>query len=337
MATALQMVNALRGLLREEEISAIATSDELTTDLLKLINRAARSVLHERDWTFDTLEDGVASFMAPITGTTGSVTYGSPDFVFLPGTQAQITRITERPSRLVVTDDASFGNTSWKITRGDYIPLLGGYVGLVLNSTFQGTTQSSTAAWTVYSDEIVLPSTVRRVLSVRHEETPIRLEFVQRNLIADSYQPRSYDRTQSQPELVMVGGGGTTTYTGEATTATSGTLMRIWPPPSEAIILNYSYMREHAALSETTDSLLGVPETVIDLITQKAFYYGLISNLENDPRRADLVRRDYELDLVRVYAAYRPDPYRRNVPSMHGSSRLRNPYRRWPSTTVPSP
>ncbi len=65
----LQMVNAVRGKLREERIGAISSTDLLTTEVIDLLNDAGSEILEGNDWEFDVRHDGRLFYPSSQTGT----------------------------------------------------------------------------------------------------------------------------------------------------------------------------------------------------------------------------------------------------------------------------
>ena len=73
--------------------------------------------------------------------------------------------------------------------------------------------------------------------------------------------------------------------------------------PDSEVVLHYSYVYRFAALEDDTDDWTGVPQEHVRLIEQMAFEKALTSNIEDDPKRAALVRQENEIALSRLVAA----------------------------------
>ncbi len=160
----------------------------------------------------------------------------------------------------------------------------------------------------------------------------MQLQFVEKHLDFDASIPRQFDSFRD-PEIVYVGANITDTYeTGGSSVTRQG--MLIWPPPAAKTSLRYSYTYLHEALADDTASYNGVPESVQDLIVDRAFLYCLTSSIKNDPTRAKDVRADYRLEFAREILQDQPS-FRRLIPRMSGSSRrLRSPWARWDKQEV---
>jgi hypothetical protein len=290
MATLIGMLNDLRVLLREERITSISTTDELTQALILVINRAARNVLESHDWDFDVRNDGVQ-----------------------------------------VLDASSEANTGYRVLTA---AAAGGTNTLTLSQSVPVAVTSGTIK--LFANEARLASTVGKVLSARHEETPIRLAEVERHIAFDSLVPRDFDSFQANPDLVYV--GSTVTDTAASGTGTQGMGMMIWPPQSARVVIHYSYQYAHAALSAATDTFAGVPNHVSDLIVDRAFLSCLTSNIQNDPERAIQVRRDFLVDLERAKSHKRRQPNRRRVLVPFGErGRRLHPNIRWTTREISAP
>ncbi len=75
----LQMINQVRGKLREERIGSIATSDLLTTEIIDLINDAGSEILEAHEWDFDVRHDGKLFNPGKQSGSSAQVIYQVPD------------------------------------------------------------------------------------------------------------------------------------------------------------------------------------------------------------------------------------------------------------------
>lgn len=330
MATLLGMLNDLRVLLREERITSISTTDELTQALILVINRAARNVLESHDWDFDVRNDGVQVFNAPIDETADAITAGDTTITYT-GAASDVTTMLTQPTRMLITDASSEANTGYRVLTA---AAAGGTNTLTLSQSVPVAVTSGTIK--LFANEARLASTVGKVLSARHEETPIRLAEVERHIAFDSLVPRDFDSFQANPDLVYV--GSTVTDTAASGTGTQGMGMMIWPPQSARVVIHYSYQYAHAALSAATDTFAGVPNHVSDLIVDRAFLSCLTSNIQNDPERAIQVRRDFLVDLERAKSHKRRQPNRRRVLVPFGErGRRLHPNIRWTTREISAP
>jgi hypothetical protein len=324
MATRLELVNDIRALLREDPVPD--TTDELSTALLRIITKAARKVL-SHNWSFNIRLDGNITFEAPIEPSVPSISAGVSQIIFSGSTTDQATLVSQ-VSRFFVSDATTYSNTSYR----------------VISSARSGSniTMAFTPGWLdvditnptvkIFSTEQMLPATVKKVLSVRHQERPLRLEFVEKHLDFDAVVPRQFD-TFRDPEVAYVGANLTDTYTTGGDVVTRPGIM-IWPPPAAKTSLQYSYTYLHPALTSDTDSYRGVPESVQDLIVDRSFLYCLTSSIKNDPARAKEVRGDYRLEFAREVQQDVP-AFRRLIPRLSGSRRrIRSPWARWDDQEV---
>jgi hypothetical protein len=361
----LEMVNSVRGKLREERIATISSTDLLTTEIVELINDAGSEILEGDDWEFDVRHDGRLWYPASQSGTHGlfgshwdDAVYENETTVFLfyqddtdPGDVFEDMDLAgfrcsgNRMRARVVPTDSSFGNTSWIIST-----VIKGANSFRLttadNLYFTAPAQADPGDWTTYANEVVLPSAVKEVLSVRNEEEPIRLEFADREIQFDRAIPRSTDSFGSVPEVVIVGGTITSTArvsTGNPwdtisdETAVTGTGCMVWPIPSADIHLEYSYRVQHADLSEDTDEWSGVPQNVIRMIEWRAFQGALDSGIQNDPEAAQRAERQVEKRRLRAQASQSRQPNRRRIPTAFGTRGHSRSRARWASQSITAP
>lgn len=340
MSTLLTMVNDLRILLREEQITAISATDDLTQALIPLINKASKSVLESRTWNFDKRTDGVAVFLHRQTGTE-LFTYVASTAVRVEKAALTVGWLSDRITYFRVTNDADGPDLTYQVVSAETItiwPATDVYE-LTLNFIYSGEAliHVTDATWELFSPDMVLPTTVRKVLSVRDEEQPLQLVFSERDLMWDREEPRILD-SDGLPQVVMVGGTGTNTYNADTETAgDTGMVMSIRPPPETQTPIYYSYVYSHPAMTVATDTLSGVPDRIVSLIVDKAFYYCLTGNIEADPVRAPQVMKQYRIDLELAGREDRVTPNRRRILRPVGSYLGRHPNSRWAGREVPSP
>jgi hypothetical protein len=206
-------------------------------------------------------------------------------------------------------------------------------------------TSGASYAWTTYANEVVLPDTVKDVLSVRNEEEPVRLEFANRDIEFDSRVPRQTDRYGTQPEVVTVGG----TINSTARTSTvawstisdeasvTGTGCMVWPIPNVDLHLQYSYRVQHADLSTAASAWAGVPANIIHLIEWRAFQMALDSGIQNDPVAAARAERQVEKRTLRAQMNQSRQPNRRRVPTSFGMQPRGSTRGRWATQSITAP
>jgi len=325
----LELVNDLRDLMREERVTTVAGPAPDLLVQIGLINRAARKILARRPWSFLHRSDGVMFFPAAIEVATSSMSNGT-DVQFLGPPPPVVTAFTDGSvsAKLLVHDD-TFPQTSYPIRTLDNT--FG--VSATLTSVYRGPTGNP--AVTLYTNEIALPSTVARVLSIRNEDEPIRFETVDSFDDFDRMFPNHSERFSDRPEVVAVGGNvvPTNLNASEASTST-GIGVYVYPPPDTDVLLRYSYVRRIADLEEDTDELVGVPQEVQDLILSVAFVDALMGNIEDDPVRGRTLYAQNELAYADLVAADRKDVGRRMVPKPFGTGTWYDPQR---IRSVPEP
>lgn len=339
--TLLQMVNSVSQKLRGgDEITTLVDGGLQIDTWISLINEAARDVLDGYNWSFNIRDDGVAQFMEPATGTMFSYEdIGVTTYYF-----RNITHSVEPLQlangnnivRFLVTDDDIVSNTSFPLS-WLFLRSIAGQYECHMNEDWLGETYvwpNVYANWKLFSFEHILPETVGRVISVRNEETPLRLFFEDRNVVFDKWAPRPHDTECHIPTIVVVGGiGDITTCTsgilippggGEPYTYTTpertGTRMAIWPMPTEPIMLKYTYTYCHPAISADTDVFAGVPENVVHLIEWRAMRLALIST-ERDADQAAIAARVEAEMLAAAINSDKRAPKRRCIPGTFSAVR----------------
>lgn len=328
MATRLELVNDLRALLREETVTS--TTDVLSTALLAMIKKAGRKVL-AHTWSFNTRDDGQLTFEAPIEPTVSSIAADATSFTFT-GTAAQLAALTKHAWRFFVSDATTYAQTTYRVTS---VSLSGSTMTVNFNPAWLDDAITDPTV-KLFANEQQCPTTVGRMLSIRHQERPLKLEFVERHLDFDASIPRQFDVFRD-PEVVYAGGTVMNTFDSTGSSEDPQPGIMIWPPPAAATPLTYSYIYKHAALTSDTDTYAGVPEAITDLIVDRAFLYCLTSSLRNDPKRASQVRSDFQRDEARERREDRP-ALRRRIPRLFGSpSGIRNPWANWNSQSIESP
>jgi hypothetical protein len=181
--------------------------------------------------------------------------------------------------KLIVTSDDNFGSTGFRVssmTTG----LLGFFTTTqwTLDALFPGAT-SATADLTICANEYVLGSTVRKVLSMRHQERDIRLEESGRSQVFDRFATQPLTTVSDDPEIVVIGGIATgTDYTGaavaippsETLTGASGSSVLIYPTPQSSLVLHYSYLIQRSDLT-AIGSTFTADRSIETLLVKLAF------------------------------------------------------------------
>jgi hypothetical protein len=308
--TALVMVNRMNSLLRKGGPSSLSS---VTTDpgavYLVLLN-AAKNEIFTFDWDSDKRHDGelvtVArrSYTGTFTATNASTT---------------VTNVAQNHyasfygsfrSRLVLTEDATAGGTSYAITTATHPAADDVYT---LETAFHGTGGSGLNGF-VYVVDYQLPATVKDVLSVRHEEDEVKLGFVDRTHTFDRLEPAAHDVQSDSPEIVYV--GGTVEATVTSGTPTNALGLMVWPVPTAAYLLSYSYRYLHPQLAATTD-VLDAPEALVDLVVDRAVAKAYRSAVANDPEMADRIDVDVARRIALLQKVNSPAPARRSVLKSH--------------------
>lgn len=323
MATALQLVNRVRRQLRWGDTASLARDDDKA--ILDAVNAAVAVIFETWDWECDLRHDG-ALITFPHTTYTGrdvtASTYsqisssGSTEYTALA--DAEVKRAS---LRVVVTTDANLGDTALRV---DYVwySTFSTTSNAVLDSVGL-TAATATAAVEYMANEYALPATVRKVLSVRHQESNVRLEETDQCQTFDRIVQRPHETISDNPELVVVGGmvrmtedvgstaGLPTPYTPEYQ---YGLGFWVYPTPSTSMRLDYSYLVKHEDMAETTDTLANVDRVLEDFVVQLA-YARCINNFVGDADPgAGLALEQRVMNMARVYHANQgKDPSRRRV------------------------
>ena len=320
MTTLLQMVNRVRKEGRHSVVSAIDTAgDELTSVLVDLVNQAKRDVLEGNDWDFDKRTDGILKVAQKREYETFIAVNGSAS-VFANGeTDYQSYSDGSAVSKLVVTSDTTYGDEAFRITNAGSSAGSDQYT---IELAWPGT-GGVTLSGFVYADEYVLPSTVKDVLSVRHEDADVTLRFVDRETEVDRKIPTRHRNDSEIPDLVTVGGTLTPTAR-DGGAVTSGLGMLIHPVPTTEYILRYTYRYRHPELVSSTDTLENVPTRIVDEIVGVAKELAYANHVFNDPTLARYHRERNEDSQRRARMTDNPQPMARirfgtHVTGPHGN------------------
>lgn len=325
--TALTMVNRL---LRRHGWEDYTTFTEPETLLaLDLVNQAIRDLLMMRDYPWNIRSDGTLRLRAPLedtddgcTVTAASATiaagsYSGTETDYTGGANAGVT-----VSKLLVTGASSHTTTAMQVLS---VEEFGGALVCTLNGAFPGGNQTN-KAFRFYFDEYVLGDTVAKVVSVRHQDQPVRLLEAPAHTPLDEILPRRHD-AYGPPELVAIGGTATATYDeGAVDAGTEGLRLVVWPPPDARYMLNYSYKERIAALTTTTSTLVA-PDEFVDDVIDRAEALSNMTQRFNSPELAQQQLRNTMLTAERKWTNSQVDPSRRHgLKSIDsGGNRRRDP------------
>jgi hypothetical protein len=324
-ATLLQLVNRVRREIGQEDVAAV--TDRVSVILVDLIGAAKREVLETLEWDFADRHDGVVKLVKKRSYTTASATNASTTVSIVGGTDYTKYAGAFR-SRVVVTEDADYGSTSFIVTNA---ATSGGNDTYTIDLAFPGTTGAGNLNADLFVCEYQLPATVGDVLSVRDEEGDVALEFVEKTTTFDQLVPNPHQTESAQPTTVYVGGTTTnTTLSGAAATTLLG--LWVWPIPTVDIVLRYSYRYRNAELSLLTDTL-DAPDHVIDDIVDLAIARAYRSKIAHDPELAAQREISTQARLRRKQQMTSPQPGQRRSLASHDrrggtnqfGSRPRNP------------
>lgn len=303
------MVNRVRRQLRHGDTSAF--TDSLSPVLLDLVN-AAKNEVHEMfDWDFDIRHDGELRTVARRSYTGSFTATAASASVTNVGNTHAASFVGNFRSRLVLTEDLTAGGTSFAIATAT---VSGADDAYVLETAFTGTGGSGLNGF-VYVCDYQLPSTVKDVLSVRHEEDEIQVALIDKTLTFDRIMPAPHDTQTDSPEIVYVGGSVESTTASGGTSTTAPGLM-VWPVPTTAYLLSYSYRYRHPQLSATTDTH-DAPYAIVDCIVDKAVAKAYRSAVSNDPEMAVQIELDVARRLARLSQLSSPAPQRRTILKSH--------------------
>lgn len=306
--TALVLVQRVARRLRKGAVSDF--SGDLGAVLLDLVNSAQREVLETAEWDFLTRHDGEL-VVVPRTEYTGTFTATiNSATVTNVGQSNHSTYYGAFRSRLVLTEHTTHGNTSFAITTATHPAADDVYT---LETAFPGASGSGLNG-TIFVIDYQLPTTVRDVLSVRHEDDDIKVSFADRTETFDRYIPSAHLEDSDSPDLVIVGGSVEATVTTGTPTTKLG--LMVWPIPTVAYVLSYSYRYLHPGHSATTDTL-DAPDFIADLIVDKACALAYRSAVANDPEMADSLESDIARRFQRHLTHNSPQPQRRRILRSH--------------------
>lgn len=310
MATALQLINRVRRLHRFGDASDL--SDNLSVGLLDRVNNALETVFEERTWQFQIRTDGYIRTNQTYTGTAGlAVTHNSAGFTIAPNpvdSADQNPFADDRVMEIVADSDTNFGGTAFTVDRG---LSNAGFTGF-FDENFPGT--SGAPSFIVFVHKFLLPTTVRSVLSVKHQEQPVKLFFAEEFLDYDRVFPRPWD-FRDDPHFVIVGGWAKSSRDTPTNSGANveGVKMIVHPVPDTEKVINYSYIFREPTLVSATDSTSIIPESILSIVVDLAYARSLQGGIGNDPTTGFAMERRVLQDVVRKYAAQRADSYATNA------------------------
>ena len=280
MPTALQLVNRVRRKLRIPDTTSFTKSEDLL--LLDLVNEAKDTVLELREWDFDVRHDGHLTTVANTTGSGSSLTHGAGG-----ATMTIVESFPTAPNnfigRIVFTHDTNYGDTAYRVSVWESTTVT------VPDANSAISTTSPT--YSIFANEYVLPSNVRKVLSVRHQESDIRVEEIDRSVRFDRFVQRPQESITDTPDLIYVGGIGTATKSTSSASDTDGIIFMPWPTPSAVLDLDYSYCIRHGELTTTASTLDNVDRYAVDLIVDLAYGKALQSDFGNNKEEGIAIER----------------------------------------------
>ena len=334
MATALQLVNRVRRLHRFGDAANL--SDNLSVGLLDRVNNALETVFEERTWQFQIHNDGFINTTPLIESTTGefvSVTSRSTNFA-MSGSPLNFIDTDPSPfgddrlmelvllSNFITGGEVPFSGTSFLVDNGNLNSSADTMNG-VFFEPWPG--QTGLATYQFFVRQYILPTTVRSVLSVKHQEQPVQLFFSEEFLDYDRTFPRPWDDT-GDPDFVIVGGWSKssrdTAFTGGAGGAlpqVEGIKMIVHPVPpapdagaAGGQVINYSYIFREPTLTAPDDETSIIPESILSVVVDLAYARSLQGGIGNDPTTGFTMERRVLQDVVRKYAAQKADSYLTN-------------------------
>ena len=318
--TALQLVNRVRARHRFGTTASIA-SDDFGAPILDAINEAKEEVLEGYEWDFNVRHEGLIQTVTKLTSTGVTIVANGDATVFISGFDGSTFFDNSCVARCIITSDSAYGDTAFRILYGQYV---GGNTTFELEQDFPGTS-SIVADITILTYELRLDDTVLDVLSVRHQERDVGLEFIPRNKSWDGVFTRPTSSLSDTPDVAYIGSTITPTYT-TGGTANPGRGIAVYPVPETSYRLDYSYVYSHPVLTSDSDTLANVPRKVVDRIVNVAVAKLYLSHVSNDPRMGTEIM-DREMSAIsRIQSRDRPDRARRRSLQSHFGSRGKETY-----------
>lgn len=317
--TLLQLVNRLRRKLRAGDTNQAqfeAATDPLDAVSVDLLNDAGDYVLGQFEWSFEVRHDGHFRAMPATTIASGLTIYSDAggDYV-ATATQDLYEALTNEGRsqacvlRAVFDGLTNEADTAFTITNfGQYTPILNLTDYAILAENTEAVALGVSTGITVCANEYVLPSTVKRVVSVKHQERDVRLEETNGSQIFDRFVRRPHDLIADDPSLVIVGGQrsasedvGDTGAELDQTYApsTRGTSLLVYPTPESALVFHYSYVYAYPRLVAASDTWDGIDQMVETAVVELAYAKAMSTDVGKDPE-AGIVLENRALQNVRL-------------------------------------
>lgn len=324
MSTAVQLVNRVRRKLRWGDTATFVAPEDLS--ILDEINGAVATLFEAFDWDCDKRHDGVLLCMGASTYTSGMSLALLATEAF-GGLASLYGKASEADARLAVlrvafTESTEFPQTALRVLQGYFDANLLISV-LTLDAQWVGTTLTNTASAQFVANEYGLPSTVRKMISARHQEKNIRLEEVSRSQMFDRAMQRPTETINDDIELIMIGGrcvptieaGAGASATPPAYVApTAMTSVLLWPTPNTDIRIDYTYLLQRSPMTATTDTLANVDSSIENLVVELAYARCINSYVGDADPAMGLAIENRVMTMARVlHANQARDPSRRRI------------------------
>jgi len=328
--TALTMVNRLLRRHGFEDYSAFTLPETLLA--LDLVNQAIRDLLSARDYPWNIRSDGALTLRATITATSGAtITAGSSALTITSATGVSTDytggeNAGTLVARVLFTGASSFPTTAMQVSN---LAIAAGTMTATLAAEFP--VAATNGAYKFFFSEYLLPDSVGKVLSVRHEDQPLRMLEVQPHHTWDELNPRPHDYESADPEVVGIGGSSVATAV-TGTTANKRLRFMVWPIPTTRTLLYYVYKERVDDLTATTSTLVAPLEFVDDVIDRAEALSNMTQRF-NDPQLAQIQFRNAALNAERKYLNATLDPARRTPLQPHDKSTRRRDFTRYRDVT----
>lgn len=260
--TLLQLVNRTRRKRRMGDTTALSAADDMAA--VDAVNQAIDLVLNTREWQFDLRHSQIVT-KARIPSVSVTTTAGSPN-VSISVSGLDSTDINgDFVLRVRPAGVTGYGDTALRgLTTS---PVLSSQA-VVSTPVALGATGSTTSGEMFYA-EYFLADTVKSVHRVRYQENTIALDQLDPQIEFDEIYPRPHVE-YGEPRVASVGGFDYSTYLASESQPAPRLRMIVWPIPDDEYVLDYQYTYRHPELSATTDTLVGVPPEVVDMIVEFA-------------------------------------------------------------------
>lgn len=325
--TALQMVNRFMRKYRLDTVADFSSPQALAA--LDCLNDAKEETLDSRMWGFDERDGAIATLPYYATAATALPFVNGANLATLGNDQTGgATLYGNHSLRCIPTTSTDRAQTSHVCSA---VQITIGIFNLYLTNAYDGTSGSYSVD--AFAAEYQFPahdngdSKVKQLLSMTHQERPLRLEEVDKNFRFDSAVTRLHDSIGSDPEVVYF--GRPVQNTGNATAGVPVTTLRdgfmVWPVPTLSTRLDYTYRYRHAQLEDIADTLENVPDAVVSAIVELAYGFSLNTMFGNDPTKADRVIKAAITRIERLHDADKKTPHKsKPVHSMDSLGRGRS-------------